>query len=304
MPFTLATYNVLDLFDAPAVLTRPHLDAKLGHLAAVLSRANADVVALQEVGSADVVRELTARVPQLGYGEPIVGTADARGIRCAVLSRLPVLASRIHTAEALPFPIFVAGDPQPFGARIPLRRGIVATRIDAGPLGPIDLLVAHFKSGRALPLRDLTGEVPPVTPRDFAEAHLRTLVWRGAEALFVRGLVDDLVAESSSGHVLVAGDLNDHPGSTVLRVVSGGGPLALRDCAEIVPEGERFSIIHRGVREQIDHVLAMPSLRERLVRAAFLNEDLRDHGTAEGEDDENAPPAEDSDHAPLVVTFG
>jgi endonuclease/exonuclease/phosphatase family metal-dependent hydrolase len=300
MPFTLATYNVLDLFDAPAVLTRDHLDRKLGHLASVLARANADVVALQEVGSAEVVRELTARLPQLGYGEPIVGTADARGIRCALVSRLPILASRVHVAEALPFPIFVAGDPQPFGARIPLRRGIVGARIDAGPLGAVDVLVAHFKSSRALPLRDASGEVPPVTPYDFAEARLRTLVWRGAEALFVRGLVDDLLEESPSGHVLVAGDLNDHPGSTVLRLLAGGGPLALRPCADLIPKELRFSVLHRGEREQIDHVLATSLLREQLTSASFLNEDLRDHGL----DDENAPPAADSDHAAMVVSFG
>lgn len=299
MPFTLATYNVLDLFDAPEVLTRAHLDAKLTHLASVLAQANADVVALQEVGSAQVVRELIARLPQLGYGEPVVGTADARGIRCAVVSRLPVLASRVHTAEALPFPIFVAGDPQPFGVRIPLRRGIVGARIDAGPLGPIDVLVAHFKSNRPLPLRDPGGEVTPVTSRDFAEAQLRTLVWRGAEALFVRGLVDDLVAESPSGHVLVAGDLNDHPDSTVLRVVTGGGPLALAHCADLIPEEGRFSVLHRGERAQIDHVLATRPLRERLIEARFLNEGLRDHGPH----DDDAPPAVDSDHAPLVVTF-
>jgi endonuclease/exonuclease/phosphatase family metal-dependent hydrolase len=301
MPFTLATYNVLDLFDAPAVLTREHLDAKLTHLAQVLERANADVVALQEVGSADVVRELTARLSSRGlaYGDPIVGTADARGIRCAVISRLPVLASRVHTAEALPFPIFVAGDPQPFGTRIPLRRGIVAARIDAGPLGPVDLLVAHFKSKRGLPLKDPTGEIPPVTPRDYAEAQLRTLVWRGAEALFVRSLADDLFEASPARNVVVAGDLNDHPGSTVLRIVSGGGPLMLLPCADLIPEPARFSILHRGERQQIDHILASRPLRERLQSARFLNDGLRDHGDLA----DDAPPPADSDHAPLVVSF-
>ena len=299
MPFSLATYNVLDLFDAPAVLTREHLDAKLAHLARILEHAGADVVGLQEVGSAEVVRELTARVPALGYGEPILGTADARGIRCAILSRLPVLASRVHTAEALPFPIFVAGDPQPFGTRIPLRRGIVAAQIDAGPLGPVDLLVAHFKSKRGLPLKDPTGEIPPVPPRDFAEAQLRTLVWRGAEALFVRSLADDLFEGSPSRNVIVAGDLNDHPGSTVLRIVSGGGPLMLLPCADLIPEPARFSILHRGQRQQIDHILASRPLRERLQSARFLNDGLRDHGDL----DDDAPPPADSDHAPLVVSF-
>lgn len=300
MPFSLATYNVLDLFDVSEGVTREHLDAKLAFLASTLERMNADVVGFQEVGSGDVLRELVARVPRLGYGEPVVGTADARGIRCAIVSRLPFLESRVHTAESLPFPIFYAGDPSPFGARLPLRRGIVGARIDVGGSETVDVLVGHFKSGRALPLRDANGEVPLVTPHDFAEARLRTLVWRGAEALFVRGLVDDLLEASPERHVVVAGDLNDRPSSTVLQIVSGGGPLALFPCADLVPQADRYSILHRGERQQIDHILVTQGLRARLASARFLNEGLRDH--SEFEDD--APPPADSDHAPFVVSFG
>jgi predicted extracellular nuclease len=298
MPLTLATYNVLDFFEVKEG-PRAHLEAKLAYLAGVLARANADVVALQEVGSAAVVKELTARVPALGYGEPVIGTADARGIRCALVSRLPVVESMVHTAEYLPFPVFVAGDPPPFGARIPLRRGIVRARIDAGSLGTVDVLVAHFKSNRPLPLRDGRGEIPPVTARDHAEAHLRSNVWRSAEALFVRGIVDDLLAANPDRHVAVAGDLNDRPTSSVVRVVSGGGPFELRTCADAVPEKTRFSILHHGHPQQIDHILVTRFLRERLRDARFLNEGLRDHG-ALGPD---APPLPESDHAPLVVTF-
>ncbi|HEY2514182.1 MAG TPA: endonuclease/exonuclease/phosphatase family protein, partial [Polyangiaceae bacterium] len=165
--FTVATYNVKDLFEAgspfaPAALrdpaiAGPHVAAKLDSIARMLARAAADVVALQEVGSADVVRALAARLPQLGYGPPVMGTVDRRGIGCAILSRLPVLESGVHTAEALPFPAFVAGDPPPFGHRIPLRRGVPYARIDAGALGPVDVLVAHFKSNRGLPLLDAQG---------------------------------------------------------------------------------------------------------------------------------------------------
>ncbi|MGO9710144.1 MAG: endonuclease/exonuclease/phosphatase family protein [Polyangiaceae bacterium] len=299
MPLTLATYNVLDFFEATDAPSRAHLDRKLGNLAAVLTRANADVVALQEVGSAAVVKELTARVPELGYGEPIVGTADKRGIRCALVSRLPIVESMVHTAEHLAFPTFVAGDPPPFGTRIPLRRGIVRARIDAGELGPVDVLVAHFKSNRPLPLRDSRGEIPPVTTHDYAEAYLRSTVWRAAEALFVRGLVDDLLAANASRHVAVTGDLNDHPLSSVLRVLAGGAPAELVPCADMVPEQARFSILHHGKRQQIDHILVTRPLRERLQSAQFLNEGLKDHG----ELGPNAPPLPESDHAPLVVSF-
>jgi endonuclease/exonuclease/phosphatase family metal-dependent hydrolase len=299
-PFTLATFNVKDLFDAKDDAGRVHLDAKLACLAGMLESADADVVALQEVGSLEVTRALCARAARLGYGEPIIGTKDARGIRCAVIGRARVIESRVHTAEHLAFPTFFEGDPPPFGARIPLRRGIVHTRIEARGIGPVELLVGHFKSNRAVPFRDVAGaQVPPVTQRAYAEGHLRSLVWRAAEALFVRTLVDDLLAGDPSRAVVVAGDLNDHPGSHVVRIVCGGGSAALVPCADAVPQPARFSILRHGVGQQIDHVLVTPALRARLQSARFLNEGLRDHGDF----DEDAPPTPDSDHAPFVVSF-
>jgi len=299
MPLTLATFNVKDLFDAADDASRAHLGAKLATLARVLEGANADVVGLQEVGSADVVRLLASRASSLGYGEPIMGTVDARGIGCAILSRVRVIASRVHTAAALPFPAFVEGDPQPFGTRIPLRRGIVHARVEAGSLGTLDLFVGHFKSNRALPMKDARGEsITPRLARDYAEGHVRSTTWRTAEALFVRGLVDDVLAEDPARHVVVAGDLNDHPTTQVVRVVCGGGEHSLVPCADAVPEAARFSILHDGRKQQIDHILVTRALRERLQSARFCNEELRDHG----EFDRDAP-LPDSDHAAFVVSF-
>jgi endonuclease/exonuclease/phosphatase family metal-dependent hydrolase len=299
MPVTLATFNVKDLFDATDDPSRAHLEVKLATLGRVLEAARADVVALQEVGSADVVRRLAWKAASLGYGEPVMGTMDARGIGCAILSRVPVVVSQVHTAASLPFPTFVEGDPQPFGTRIPLRRGIVHARVDAGSVGTIDLFVAHFKSNRALPMKDKRGEaVTPKTGRDYAEGHVRSATWRAAEALFVRGLVDATLATDPARHVVVAGDLNDHPLSQVVRVVCGGGEHSLVPCADAVPEAARFSILHDGRKQQIDHILVTQALRARLQTARFLNEELRDHG----EFDRDVP-LPDSDHAAFVVSF-
>lgn len=97
----------------------------------------------------------------------------------------------------------------------------------------------------------------------------------------------------------MTGDFNDRPGSSVVRVVSGGGPGQLRSCAEVVADRSRFSILHDGRGQEIDHILVTPGLRERLTDARFLNEDLRDHGPKAA----NLPPLPESDHAPLVASF-
>jgi predicted extracellular nuclease len=151
-------------------------------------------------------------------------------------------------------------------------------------------------------LRDASGaEVEPSSAREHAEGALRGLVWRAAESLYVRGLVDEVLAREPAAHVVVVGDLNDVPGSPTLRALSAEGAWELFDCATIVVPDARFSVLHRGRPAQIDHALATAGLRARLVGARFLNAELRDHGVFDPKRAE--PMTVDSDHAPLVVCF-
>ena len=305
---SVATFNVKDLLPPASDPARAALPAKLDWIARMLRAADADVVGLQEVGSAELLAAVAERMGSPTALYQVMGTTDARGIGCALLSRLPVLEARVHTAESLAFPVFVTGDAQPFGARIPLRRGIVHARVET-PVGPVDVLVAHFKSSRPVGVRDASNrEVPPRTARETADASLRSLVWRAAEALHVRGLVDQILEARPGARVAVTGDFNDVPDSTVLRCLrasdgAGEGPgansgiAALADCTTGVDPARRFSCLHRDSRVQIDHVLASESLRALLVGARFFNDALRVHDVT----DALAP---DSDHAPLVVRFG
>jgi endonuclease/exonuclease/phosphatase family metal-dependent hydrolase len=303
MPLRVATLNVLDLLEPNDELERAVLPGKLDWIARTLRECDADVVGLQEVGPGELVRAVFERVTAAGaggWGEPVLGTADARGIRCALLSRLPVVAAHVHTAEALDFPVFVQGDPSPFGRRIPLRRGVVQARVEAVGMGAVDVLVAHFKSARPVPLRTAAGaEVEASTTRDRAEGMLRSLVWRASEALHLRGLVDRVLADRHDAHVVVVGDLNDVPDSPAVRTVRGEGPGALLDCTAGIDAAKRYSAMHGGRRTQIDHALATAGLYARLADARFFNAELRDHGA----DTRDAPPAVDSDHAALLVRF-
>ena len=292
MPLTLSTFNVKDFFEP--------LKDKIEHIATRLEQANADVVGLQEVGPEEVLDALVRRVSPLGYAK-VVGTADKRGIRNALLSRLPVVSSRVHVAAELPFPRFGVNDRSPFGPRIPLRRGIVQARVQAPDLGDVDVIVVHFKSGRPVPLLD-GAEMPilPVTEKEYAEGMLRAMASRASEALFVRGIVDGLLANDAAAKVAVVGDMNDVPGSLAVRIVCG---RSLVPCDLGIPQDLRWSILHNGNKQQLDHVLASRELSSRLSSAAFLNEGLRDHSVLEGALDSGATITPDSDHAPLVVRF-
>ena len=284
-----------DLFDGAAA-------EKVAWTARMIGRLDADVLALQEVGSAEIVRLVLSHIAGCGYGEPVIGTADARGIRCALVSRRTVLASRVHTAESLAFPAFHAQDPPPFAGRIPLRRGIVHARIDAGDIGPVEVMVAHFKSRRPVPLLGVDAgaeALARMTARARAEAELRSLVWRAAEGLYLRGLVDECLADPGA-RMCITGDFNDVADSATLMALRGdGGPGALSSCARGVPSEERYSILHGGERAQIDHILVTSNLAEHLTGARFFNEELREHGEVAA----GAPEATDSDHAPFVAEF-
>jgi endonuclease/exonuclease/phosphatase family metal-dependent hydrolase len=307
MPWTIATYNVMNLLEPKDDAARAILPLKIAALARALVECDADVVALQEIGNTALVRAVLAAMPRgLGdrYGEPVMGTTDGRGIGCAIASRLPVLDARVHTADALAFPAFAAGDPPPFGSRIPLRRGVVhvVVGVPGSESGPVHVFAAHFKSRIGVPLRNAAGdELPATTARARAEATLRSFVWRAAEALYVRGLVDDALSGAPSAGAVVAGDLNDLADSPVLDALRGGGAGELFDCTAGIPSEARFSVLHAGRGVQIDHALASANLFARILRARFLNAGVRDHGPFVP----GAPEAlsVDSDHAPLVVQF-
>lgn len=306
MAIRVATFNLKDFFSARGESDRAVAEAKVANVARELLRADADVVALQEVGDPALLERLITREARaLGYGPPVVATPDRRGIRNAILTRLPVLWSQVHTSTSLPFPRLQEGDPEPFTGRIPLRRGVVHIRIDGGAeLGEIDVLTAHFKSNLPAPLKSADGrEIVDDTPRGHGESAARSLVQRTAEALFLRGLVDDVFRALPDHAICVLGDLNDTADSLPVRIVRGLGERdrwELRACADRLPVERRFSCFHGNTPTLIDHVLASPRLYRSLHAFDILNEQLRWHGPHVPD----PPPTPDSDHALCVATFG
>ncbi|MDB4940965.1 MAG: Endonuclease/exonuclease/phosphatase family protein [Labilithrix sp.] len=303
MAFVLATFNLKDFFLPRSDAERSVAPGKFASIAANLRRANADVVALQEVGEEQQLERLAKAVADLGYGTPIAGTTDKRGIRCAILSRLPVVWSQIHTQKVLPFPVFMEGDRDPFGDHIPLRRGIVHVRVEPPGLGEVDIITTHFKSKLPVRKRAKDGrEIEDRTTRDRGESAVRSLVQRAAEALFIRSLVDDIMKSKPDHGVAVLGDLNDHLDSLPVQILRGYGmPGAdcLKPASDLLDEDQRYSTFHGDERSLIDHVLVSQRLYERATSYQIYNEQLRYHGPHV----EPIAPTEDSDHALCVATF-
>lgn len=306
MNLRVATYNLKDFFEPRSDDEGPIVERKIANVAALLRQANADVVAFQEVGSEALMDRLCrVELRELGYDTLQIGPPDRRGIGNAIATRLPVLKKDVVVAGSLSFPRFAVTDPEPY-ASVPLRRAVVHVTVDAGELGPVDLFTIHFKSRLAAALKDEQGEaVRDASARAIGEAHLRAFVMRSAEALHVRSLVDALLDADPNRNVIVLGDFNDKLYALPTRVVRGAFPYVdprrvLASATDGLPHEQRFSVLHGGYGDLIDHVLVSPGLSRRLLGAEILNATLRDHGPYIPD----SPIQPDSDHAPVLAWFG
>src|SRR5438552_2672113 len=83
-------------------------------------------------------------------------------------------------------------------------------KVDERAIGEIDFVTAHFKSNLGVPLKTSDGrELEADSPRARGEGAVRSFVHRAAEALFVRGVVDDVLRGTPDHAICVLGDLND-----------------------------------------------------------------------------------------------
>ncbi len=199
----IATYNVKNLFlhgegehhpDKPKQELRP--------LLRMVAHVNADVLALQEVGSPATLDAFNA-----GLAEPyahlgcLPGNSD-RSIHLAVLSRFPVQLTS-HAAEPLPLP------------GVKLQRDLLRAtcRMPGGP--ELALFVLHLKSQ--------TSHSAQITQYNAEEI-------RRAEVGGVVNIVKRFKAASPETMIVLLGDFNDRPHSDVFAPFA---ELALTD-----PQGE------------------------------------------------------------------
>lgn len=268
--WTLATYNVQDLFDTiddpEAADERPtenQLQNKLTRLGRMLQVLDADVVGLMEVETLGVLQRLnTEALAELGYTETILieGNDPERGIDVALLSRFPVVQTISHAAETWT-------DEQGHPRRL-FSRDCLECHLTLPSGETLVVLVNHFKSKR--------GGVEETQPL------------RMAQAARVRQIADDLMAR----HPLVAviGDLNDSADSPALAPLLSDA--ALTDlAAQDVPADHCYTFVYAGQPERIDFILASPALAALFVPGSgFIPHSVWARKA--------------SDHAPVRAAFG
>jgi endonuclease/exonuclease/phosphatase family metal-dependent hydrolase len=308
-----ATFNVCNLappgaklYDNLEPLTPEAYEAKADWIAAQLDQLDADVIGFQEIFSQSALRDVLSRTRRyrdaLHAGFDPDPQAQRLTPNVALVSRLPLAG---HPSVYATYPEDVpsdSGSPDSDRfARAPLHVQVV---LPGGRL--VDVIVVHLKSRRPDYRHGDTGE----DPLHHAMASLRSLVWRGTEAVALRVLLSKMMRESRRPCV-VLGDFNDTADAVTTTIVLGNGGTRngidgnatqerrgrLYDSNQIQLRQDHlrhvgYTSIHEGHYSTIDHVLvseefnrSSPRSIGEVVDVSYFNDHLRlerpeasDHG--------------------------
>jgi endonuclease/exonuclease/phosphatase family metal-dependent hydrolase len=316
----IATFNLENFDDTPAP---PTLARRVELMQPGLVRLRADVLCLQEVNSQDDgaggrnLRALDTLLAGTDYQTyERVATADGRGQpfrerNQLILSRFPILAhDQIHDLTLAPsYRRVTAIPPDPAATRIDWERPILTATLDLGGGRALHVVNLHLKS--KLPT-DIPGQkLNPFTWRTAAaaaEGSFLSSMKRVGQALETRMLIERLFDADEHALIAVCGDfnsdINDVPVTAIRGDVAetanpGLATRVLVACERSIPEPARFSLIHHGRGEMIDHILVSRALHAGYETAHVDNELLHDESIAFATD----VLYPESDHGPVVASF-
>lgn len=277
----IGTWNLENLY-RPGGEFGPRTDAayraKLDALAEVLTRLDPALLAVQEIGDPAALADLAGALAG-DWHTAVSDHTDGRGIRVGFLSRHPlsVLADTDRfPARMRPVQADDSDTPTPR-----MGRGALAVRITPGGRPALEAVTCHLKS------KLLTYPGGRFSPRDEGERAryaAYALFRRAAEAAAVRALADELIDDRGEDRpVAVLGDLNDTAQAATTQILHGppgseigtggfdrpdrGDAARLWNLAPLIPDEQRFSRVHAGRKELIDHVFVTHALLARVEEA-------------------------------------
>ena len=297
----IASFN-LESLDLPPKARVP-LEVRARILRPALQRLQADVLCLQEVNGQHVpgqggrsllaLDRLLAETPYANYARVTTSKAAGRGIadvhNLVTLSRFPIRAHEEVRHS------FVAPLSYQLKTSIPAEH-------EARPIGfDRPMLVAHIEppGGDVLAVINLHLRAPlaaaipeqklePFVWRSiagWAEGHFLSAMRRAGQALEARLLLERLLDANPPGLIAVAGDFNAEDHEVQLNLIvaaeenTGNPLLAQRSLVVLdraVPADRRWSVLHHGRRQMLDHILASQALHGHFRSIEVHNEALSD----------------------------
>lgn len=319
----IATFNLESLDEGPKALVA--LEERVDILRPQLERLEADVLCLQEVNGQHVAgvpeRRLHAldqllagtqyadyaRVATLAAGG---GVADVHNL--VILSRWPIVSSRQIRNELVPGLAhqFITAEPRPEQpVTLGFERPLLLAEISVAETFKLYMLNVHFRAplAAAVPGQKEAPFVWKSTP-GWAEGYFISAWKRSAQALEARLVVDGILDQDQHAALIVAGDFNAEDHETPLKILAaveedtGNGLLAARSLVTLdraIAEDRRFSLLHHGRPQMLDHILASRAMLGHFRGIEVHNETLGDELIGFGK----TRNAAGSFHAPVVAEF-
>jgi endonuclease/exonuclease/phosphatase family metal-dependent hydrolase len=313
----VATFNIESL-DTP-------VEARIPVLRPALERLEADILCLQEVNgqrlpgrrertllALELVLEGTRyeayhRVATRSQGRE--GVADVHNL--VTLSRFPItghqeiLHDLVPPAEIRPVTaVPPATQAMPIRFERPLLHAVVAAGSE-----PLHIVNLHFRAPIASPIAgQKAGPFTWKTVSGWAEGYYHSGLKRIAQALELRLFADRLLDEERGARILVTGDFNAEANDTTMRLIAGvaedtgNADLGWRSLVVLdrgIEASRRFSVLHHGRPQMLDHMLASHSLLGSYRGIEVHNEALGDEAVGWA----SQVPAAGSYHAAVVATF-
>lgn len=306
MNVRLATFNLENLGIRPgedSPEARRRLPSHLKTLRGVLTHLGSDILCVQEVIDPEY---LTKLVEGMGYDHVALSRPPKNPLCTGVLSRYPIVSSR-NVVESTH--IEVRDIDADFNASVEAQfsRPVFEVELEIGSARLV-VYTVHWKSKIPTPLSSGAGQTWPwANFYEVSQGRFISEVTRMAQAMGLRKLIDARLEANPSALIAVAGDFNDVLDSEVARMITGDAravrstemaALELWPCEEVLPKEKCYTMIYRGLRQMLDHIVVSAALRERFVGAEILHQ-----GMKAGKDNSWSDSRPGSDHAPFSATF-
>ena len=281
--FHIATANLLNLakpkriyYDNAQAYDDTAYQHKIKGTTELLSKAHADIIAVQEVWDTQALEEIAINlgfkaeqvVSPLASNNSSSNYTQGKGAQgtpaVGIMSRFEPLESQL-LKEVVPQAVIDIPDIGPYTQ---FKRPPLLLRVDAYGQ-PITIITAHLKSKRAFFLRDANGDLieDMNDPNIRVRAKLRSLCMRASEAASIRMMIIERLRHTREPLILL-GDMNDVTGSVTTQLMAETGEVnydksmrdvALFDAARIQArygwmKDVAYTHIYQGIPEVIDQL--------------------------------------------------
>ena len=322
----IASFNLENLGSTP------DLPARIAVLKPQIQRLAADVLCLQEVDASrqpgapervlTALDGLLAGTRYEAFHRIVTTRGEGRGPRdrhnLVIVSRWPADSMSQLTNDLVPPPRYApvtrrqedgteAGEAP--SELVSWDRPVLHVALSPGDGRSLHVINVHLKA----PLASyIAGQkIGPFSWRSvggWAEGFYIAAMKRAGQALEARLLIDQLFAAEPDARIALCGDFNAEARDVAFQILAGdtedtgNGALAVQELIPLehsLPESRRFTVIHGGRRQMLDHILVSRSLLAHYRGIEVHNEALGD----ELVDLTTVAHTPESYHAPVVANF-